>query len=53
MTDDEELAARRRIVHFRETIHTDGSMTFDYRLRPGPATSRNALHLMRLMGLEE
>ena len=26
-------------------------MTFDYRLRPGLATSRNALRLMRLIGM--
>jgi hypothetical protein len=26
-------------------------MTFDYRLRPGLATSRNALRLMRLIGI--
>jgi hypothetical protein len=26
-------------------------MTFDYRLRPGLATSRNALRLMQLIGM--
>ncbi len=26
-------------------------MTFDYQLRPGLATSRNALRLMQLIGL--
>jgi len=26
-------------------------MTFDYVLRPGPATSANALALVRMMGL--
>jgi hypothetical protein len=27
-------------------------MTFDYRLQPGIATSRNALRLMQLIGIE-
>ena len=27
-------------------------MLFDYRLREGPATSRNALELLRLMGFD-
>jgi DNA mismatch repair ATPase MutS len=27
-------------------------MSFDYRLRPGVATTTNALRLMRLIGLE-
>jgi hypothetical protein len=42
-------------VHFRETLAGDPAapaMTFDYRLRPGPATSANALQLVRLMGLD-
>ncbi len=37
--------------HFREEIH-DGRMTFDYRLRPGPVTTTNALEILRLEGLE-
>jgi hypothetical protein len=41
-------------VHFREDV-TDGAgapaMRFDYRLRPGKATTRNALKLMAQMGL--
>jgi hypothetical protein len=49
-----ELAGCARCVHFRETLgERDGqlAMSFDYRLRPGVATSRNALALMRVMGL--
>jgi DNA mismatch repair ATPase MutS len=41
-------------VHFREEfIAADGrpGMRFDYRLRPGLATSTNALALLRIMGL--
>jgi DNA mismatch repair ATPase MutS len=41
-------------VHFRETIEEGegGGMSFDYTLRPGLATSTNALALMRLVGLD-
>lgn len=40
-------------VHFRETVidGDDAAMTFDYVLRPGVATSTNALALMRIVGL--
>ena len=42
-------------VHFAE-VFTRGpsgpSMTFDYQLRPGPATSSNALALMELLGFD-
>jgi MutS domain V len=42
-------------VHFRETLHPGGdgpAMTFDYVMRPGVATTVNALKLMELVGLE-
>jgi membrane protein implicated in regulation of membrane protease activity len=40
-------------VHFRETVHPGGDppMTFDYKMRPGVATTVNALKLMELVGL--
>jgi DNA mismatch repair ATPase MutS len=41
-----------RLVHFTETVDESGHMAFDYRLRPGLATSRNALRLMKLIGIE-
>jgi hypothetical protein len=41
-----------RLVHFTESVDEAGRMTFDYRLRPGLATSRNALRLMQLIGIE-
>jgi hypothetical protein len=50
----EPLASAVDPVHFRETVHPEGHeppMTFDYRLRPGIATSTNALKLVRLVGL--
>ena len=59
-THDTGLAAIDEIVrasvpvHFQETIETDtdgGSMTFDYKLHPGLATTTNALKLLELVGL--
>ena len=41
-------------VHFRETIHNQSGrpeMTFDYKLRPGVATTTNALKLLEIVGL--
>jgi DNA mismatch repair ATPase MutS len=48
-----ELQAASRPVHFRETLHPGGetAMTFDYKMRPGIATTTNALALMELVGL--
>lgn len=46
----EPLSSQLEQVHFRETMAGD-EMTFDYRLRPGPVTSGNALRLMRSMGI--
>jgi len=49
------LADAARLVHFRETLvpGPEGPrMTFDYRLRPGPATTTNALELLRQVGLD-
>lgn len=40
-------------VHFAEQFHHTGNepeMTFDYRLRPGLATSSNAIRLMEMIG---
>ena len=45
------LSTAARLVHFTETIDEHSHMTFDYRLRPGLATSRNALRLMQLIGM--
>ncbi len=57
LADVPALAAAARPVHFRETLHPRGEggprMTFDYRLRPGLATTSNALELMELLGLGE
>jgi hypothetical protein len=42
-------------VHFTDTVGSGPDappMSFDYRLRPGVATTTNAFRLMRLIGLE-
>ena len=61
-THDLELAASEplsgacRCVHFRETLHDQAAprpMTFDYQLRPGIATTTNALRLLELVGLTD
>jgi ABC-type multidrug transport system fused ATPase/permease subunit len=54
LANAEPLAETVVPVHFRETIHPEGHeppMTFDYILRPGIATSTNALKLVRLVGV--
>jgi hypothetical protein len=51
------LESAARAVHLTETVESDAAgrplMTFDYRLRPGLATSSNALLLLRLLGLDD
>ena len=54
LADTPGLRDAARHVHFRETLVGDGAaptMTFDYLLRDGPATSANALALVRMVGL--
>jgi hypothetical protein len=54
LADSADMAAIAHAVHFTETIErgVDGPMmSFDYRLRPGLATSTNALALMEIVGL--
>jgi DNA mismatch repair ATPase MutS len=51
LADDEPIKSAATLVHFTELVHADGTMTFDYRLRPGLATSRNAIRLMQLIGI--
>ncbi len=50
-----ELHEKCQPIHFRESFESrDGkkTMTFDYRARPGVATTTNALELLRLVGLD-
>jgi MutS-like protein len=50
------IAEQARHAHFAEQFVGEGEekrLTFDYRLRPGPTTSSNALQLLSLIGLAE
>jgi DNA mismatch repair ATPase MutS len=51
LADEEPIKSAAQLAHFTEQVHADGTMTFDYRLRPGIATSTNALRLMQLIGI--
>jgi MutS-like protein len=55
LAEVEELKPALVPVHFRETLYPGGDppMTFDYKMRPGVATTVNALKLMELVGLRE
>ena len=57
-THDLAVAADHRIqaaatnIHFTEAIDPErGTMTFDYRARPGQVQTSNALELMRIVGI--
>jgi len=52
LAEEEPLVSTATLVHFTEQVEPDGQMSFDYRLRPGLATSRNALRLMQLIGIQ-
>ena len=45
------LGAAGANVHFEDRIE-DGTMVFDYRMRPGVVKRSNALALMRAVGLD-
>ena len=55
-THDAELCAISgadyQLAHFEETI-TDQKIHFDYKLKPGPAETRNAILLLKHMGFED
>ncbi|HSJ25450.1 MAG TPA: MutS family DNA mismatch repair protein, partial [Longimicrobiales bacterium] len=55
LAEEPVLVPSARLVHFQETFSEGddeaSSLSFDYRLRDGLATSTNALVLMRLVGL--
>lgn len=54
-THDAELCALVEsaygLAHFQESV-TDHGIHFDYLLRPGMATTRNAINLLRLIGFD-
>ncbi len=45
------LKGRYRLYHFEETVREE-TMLFDYVLRKGPAESRNAINLLRMIGFD-
>lgn len=55
-THDVELCAllksQYHLYHFEETISED-NMLFDYRIRKGPAQSRNAINLLKIIGFDD
>jgi DNA mismatch repair ATPase MutS len=56
LADSPEFASAAQCVHFSETLAAGPNgptMTFGYRLEPGPATSSNALRLLELLGLDD
>lgn len=55
LADDPRLEPLAHSVHFTDTVGEGPDappMSFDYQLRPGVATTTNALRLMRLIGLD-
>ncbi|HKG24822.1 MAG TPA: hypothetical protein VKB09_04195 [Thermomicrobiales bacterium] len=55
LAEGPELSDLAELVHFRDTVAqtvAGASMGFDYTLRPGLATSTNALRLMELVGFD-
>jgi hypothetical protein len=52
LAEEEPIKGAAVLMHFSEIIDPDGTMRFDYVLKPGLATSRNALRLMQMIGIE-
>ena len=52
LAEEEPMKTAAQFMHFSETLDADGTMRFDYTLKPGLATSRNALRLMQMIGIE-
>ena len=54
-THDAELCSligeKYQLAHFEETV-SDAGIDFDYKLKKGPAETRNAIHLLKLMGFD-
>ena len=52
LAEEEPMKSAAQFLHFSETLDADGTMRFDYTLKPGLATSRNALRLMQMIGID-
>lgn len=56
LADHPEIIEHAQIVHFREYFEMeDGQerMRFDYKMRPGPTPTTNALRLLEMVGLKK
>jgi DNA mismatch repair ATPase MutS len=52
LATDPQLQRSATFIHFTDSFDaTTGTMSFDYRIRPGPVRTSNALELMRMLGL--
>lgn len=51
LADIEERNSKVKNYHFRE-YYKDNEINFDYKLRLGVSTTRNAIYLMRMAGIE-
>jgi len=47
------LGGQYRMLHFEESVTEDGEVLFDYKLKDGPATTRNAIKLLGNMGFDK
>ena len=52
LAGEEPVKSSAVLVHFTESVDEQGRMGFDYKLLPGLATSRNALRLMQMIGID-
>ena len=46
------LDGHYRMLHFEETVTSSGDIHFDYTIKDGPSTTRNALKLLRSFGFD-
>jgi len=56
LADRKEIQQHGQVVHFREYFETENGqekMKFDYRMRPGPTPTTNALKLLEIVGLRK
>lgn len=51
LSDIEQSNSKIKNYHFREFYEND-QIKFDYKLRPGVSTTRNAIYLMKIAGIE-
>jgi len=47
------LDGQYRLLHFEESVTEDGRVLFDYKIKDGPATTRNAIKLLDRMGFDK